>query len=82
MKYWISVFMGETKKPTIYGTVKVGDRGQIVIPAQARKEFNINPGDQLLILTGKNRRGLALIKADLLREFAARIIKGFEEDTT
>jgi AbrB family looped-hinge helix DNA binding protein len=82
MKYWISVFMGETKKPTIYGTVKVGDRGQIVIPAQARKEFNINPGDQLLILTGKNRRGLALIKADLLREFADRIIKGLEEDTT
>lgn len=34
----------------IFGTVTVGDKGQIVIPAKARKTFGISPGDQLVIL--------------------------------
>jgi AbrB family looped-hinge helix DNA binding protein len=65
-----------SQKPNvhIYGTVKVGDRGQIVIPAEARKEFNIKPGDLLLVLSGKKRRGMALIKADEMRALASRII--------
>ncbi len=40
----------------IYGTVKVGDRGQIVILSKARKELNIKSGDLLLVMAGKNRR--------------------------
>jgi AbrB family looped-hinge helix DNA binding protein len=63
----------------IYGTVKVGDRGQIVIPSKARKELNIKPGDLLLVMAGKNRRGLALVKADLMREFANKIMRGLED---
>jgi len=63
----------------IYGTVKVGDRGQIVIPAQARKDFNIKPGDLLLAITGKNRRGITMVKADAMREFASRVLKGLEQ---
>jgi AbrB family looped-hinge helix DNA binding protein len=66
--------------PHIYGTVKVGDRGQIVIPADARKELNINPGDLLLVMSGRNRRGLAIIKADAMREVADRIMKGIEDN--
>ncbi len=66
--------------PHIYGTVKVGDRGQIVIPADARKELSINPGDILLVMSGRNRRGLAIIKADAMREVAERIMKGLEEN--
>ena len=42
-------------------TVKVGDKGQIVIPAKARKIFDINPGDNLLVL-GDEGQGLALVK--------------------
>lgn len=73
--------MSEAKiGPRIYGTVKVGDRGQIVIPADARKELNINPGDLLLVLAGRNRRGLAIIKADAMREIADKIMKGLEEE--
>ena len=34
----------------IFGIVKVGDKGQIVLPAKARKIFDINPGDRLLVL--------------------------------
>jgi len=45
----------------IFGMVKVGDKGQIVIPAKARKIFNINPGDNLIVL-GDEGQGIAIIK--------------------
>ena len=45
----------------IFGMVKVGDKGQIVIPAKARKLFQIEPGDHLIIL-GDEAQGLAIKK--------------------
>lgn len=45
----------------IFGMVKVGDKGQIVIPAKARKIFDIKPGDDLIVL-GEEGQGIALIK--------------------
>ncbi len=45
----------------IFGIVKVGDKGQIVIPAKARKIFDIHPGDSLIIL-GDEGQGIAVIK--------------------
>ncbi len=64
---------------SIYGTVKVGDRGQVVIPSKARRDFDIKPGDLLLVVAGRNRRGIAMVKADVMREFAARVLKGLGE---
>ncbi|MGD0494656.1 MAG: AbrB/MazE/SpoVT family DNA-binding domain-containing protein [Candidatus Bathyarchaeia archaeon] len=64
---------------SVYGTVKVGDRGQVVIPVKARKDFNIKPGDLLLVVAGKKRRGIAMVKADAMREFASRVLKGLEQ---
>lgn len=46
----------------IFGLVTVGDKGQIVIPVQARRLFHISPGDQLMVL-GDENRGLALLDA-------------------
>lgn len=46
----------------IFGTVTIGERGQIVIPKKAREIFNLKPGDDLVIL-GDEEQGLALIKA-------------------
>lgn len=43
-----------------FGLVTVGDKGQIVIPAKARKIFNIQPGDRLIVL-GDEAQGLALL---------------------
>jgi AbrB family looped-hinge helix DNA binding protein len=57
----------------VFGSVKVGERGQVVIPKEARELFDINPGDVLLVL-GDVERGLALVKADALREFAKKIL--------
>ena len=45
----------------IFGMVKVGDKGQIVIPVKARQIFNINPGDSIIVL-GDEEQGIALIK--------------------
>ena len=46
----------------LFGLVTVGDKGQIVIPAKARKIFEISTGDQLVVL-GDAGQGLALVKA-------------------
>jgi len=48
----------------VFGTVIVGERGQIVIPKKAREIFQINPGDSLMILGDENQGGLALIDAN------------------
>ena len=45
----------------VFGIVKVGDKGQIVLPAKARKIFNIQPGDGLIVL-GDENQGIAIIK--------------------
>ena len=45
----------------MFGLVKVGDKGQIVIPAKARKIFDINPGDNLIVL-GDEDQGMAIVK--------------------
>lgn len=53
------------------GTVRVGEKGQIVIPKGARDLLNIQPGDTLLVLADE-RRGIAITKDDvLLRQFEA-----------
>ena len=81
MKYTKSgITMNENAEGmTIYGTVKVGDRGQVVIPSKARKDFNIKPGDLLLVLAGRNRRGIVMVKTDAMREFASRVLRGLEQ---
>ena len=51
----------------LFGLVTVGDKGQIVIPARARKVFRLEPGDQLLVL-GDETQGLALMDTRLFFE--------------
>ena len=49
----------------VFGKVKVGEKGQIVIPVKARKIFDIRPGDNLILL-GDEGQGIAIIKEDKL----------------
>jgi AbrB family looped-hinge helix DNA binding protein len=51
-----------------FGTATVGERGQVVIPAEARKEYNINPGDKLLMFRYPSRNSLTLVKVDSFAE--------------
>jgi len=62
------------KTKHLFGSVKVGERGQVVIPKEARDIFGIEPGDILLVL-GDVERGIALVKADMLQEFARKILE-------
>ena len=62
------------KTKHLFGSVKVGERGQIVIPKEAREIFNIRQGDILLVL-GDVERGIALVKADAIQEFARQILE-------
>ena len=56
-------------------TAKVGTKGQIVIPKEARQIFDIKSGDTLLVL-GDEEQGIAIVKADVMKELAVKILKG------
>lgn len=58
----------------LFGLVTVGDKGQIVIPAKARKIFEISTGDQLVVL-GDEGQGLALVKASNFLSLANMVKK-------
>ncbi|NMB62684.1 MAG: AbrB/MazE/SpoVT family DNA-binding domain-containing protein [Chloroflexi bacterium] len=53
-------------------TVKVGEKGQIVIPKEAREIFNISPGDTLILL-GDEKQGLAIPLKNLLTTFVTKM---------
>lgn len=59
------------------GTVRVGEKGQIVIPKGVRDLFDIHPGDTLLVLADE-KRGIAVMKDDVLFEQVASILGGEE----
>lgn len=61
----------------IFGMVKVGEKGQIVIPRQARQVFDIKPGDSLLLL-GDEKQGIAIVKSEILHQFANDILDAKE----
>ncbi len=50
-------------KGKVYGAVTVGERGQLVIPAELRKAFNIRSGDQLMVFAKPDRRVINLMTA-------------------
>ena len=52
-----------------YGSVTVGERGQIVIPSDARTEMGIQQGDKLLIMKHPAHHGLMVFKIDSARAF-------------
>ncbi|MCH5258739.1 MAG: helix-turn-helix domain-containing protein [Lachnospiraceae bacterium] len=61
----------------LFGVVTVGDKGQIVIPAKARKLFSINAGDQVVVL-GDESQGIALLKSDNFLQMADMIRQSAE----
>ncbi len=64
--------LGKGNSKRVFGTAKVGDRGQLVIPKEARELFGIKPGDTLLIL-GEENKGLIISRPELLRDLADQI---------
>ena len=62
------------KKDKFIWTAKVGEKGQIVIPKEARDVFNINTGDSLILL-GDINRGIAIAKYEDYMDFAEQILQ-------
>jgi len=68
--------------PKFYGATKIGERGQIVIPTEARKDFQITPSTKLLVFGNPPGGGLMVIKAEFITEFlskATEMLKGIEK---
>lgn len=62
-----------------YGSVTVGERGQIVIPSEARTELGFNPGDKLLIAKHPMQHGLIVFKFESVREFFDEFVRKADE---
>lgn len=68
--------MSAPKGKHMFGLVKVGERGQIVIPKKARDLFGIKPGDSMMVLGNEELPfpGVALIKNDLFVEIIEKVL--------
>ena len=60
------------EKEKFVGISKVGEKGQIVIPKEARDMFGIKPGDSIIVLSDKSR-GIALLKADTIEDLTDKV---------
>lgn len=60
-------------KDKYVGISKVGEKGQIVIPKEARDMFDIKPGDSIVVLCDK-KKGMAIVKANVLEESIDKFI--------
>lgn len=59
-------------KDKFIGIARVGEKGQIVIPKEAREMFNINPGDSIIVLCDKEK-GIALLKANEIEDLTDKV---------
>ena len=69
-------------RPRVFGSTVVSPRGQVVIPANARKELDIASGDTLLVCGPPHGQGLLLLKADAVEQMlsmVSRQLASFEE---
>jgi AbrB family looped-hinge helix DNA binding protein len=62
-----------------FGSATVGERGQIVIPLEARKRLDISPGDKLLVMAHPKGPGLVVCKIDGMREVIAGMLSSLEK---
>lgn len=71
--------LGKSKQQRVFGTAKVGERGQIVIPKEARELFGIKPGDTLLIL-GEAETGLIVSRPEVLNDLANELLNNMKKE--
>ncbi len=58
--------------------VKIGEKGQFVIPKQARELFDFKPGDEIIVL-GDKERGIAILPKEKQQDYVEKIFGGIEE---
>lgn len=70
----------KAKEKYIFGVVRVGEKGQIVIPKEAREVFGIRPGDSLVML-GDIHQGIALCKTEIFEPIAEQVFTKDRENS-
>ena len=70
--------MGNYKDKHFFGTVKVGERGQIVIPKEARDIFNIKAGDSMVVFGMDKNEKLVILKEKVMRDYALKILEDLD----
>ncbi len=73
--------MGMHGNKKLYGTATIGSKGQVVIPADAREELNLQPGDRLYVLSAMNK-GVVFLKEEALEEIVQSMsaqVEGFRD---
>lgn len=58
--------------------VKIGEKGQFVIPKEARDLFDLHPGSDIIVL-GDEKRGIAILPKQMQKEYIARIFDGLDD---
>ena len=66
------------RKDKYIGICRVGEKGQIVVPKEARDMFDINPGDSIIVLCDK-KKGIALVKSDVIEDLSDKIFPKGDE---
>lgn len=61
-------------------TVKVGEKGQFVIPKEARELFNIHPGDTIIVLADE-KKGIAIPPKTMFSKFAEHIFGNGDKES-
>jgi AbrB family looped-hinge helix DNA binding protein len=69
--------MQEKDGKHLFGVVKISDKGQIVIPKEARKLYNLQAGDTLMLLGDKN--GIAMVKTDIFYDLVGQVMEGLNK---
>ena len=67
------------KKERYVGICTVGEKGQIVIPKNAREMFDIKPGDSIIAVCDKDK-GIVLIKSDILENNISSLMPNFNSE--
>lgn len=67
-----------TSDKKLYGTSTVGTKGQIVIPADAREELDIKPGDRMYVMNAMHGVGVVLLKEEMLESFVEEMMAQVE----
>lgn len=62
------------EKEKFVGICRVGEKGQIVIPKEARDMFAIKPGDSIVVLCDKEK-GMALVKSEIIEDLAGELFQ-------
>ena len=69
--------MQEKDGKYIFGVVKVGDKGQIVIPRDARAKYDLKPGDAMIVLG--DEKGIALLKTEIFQSAIDQAMEGLTQ---